>query len=166
VFGQAVYKCNLTFPTGRRLYLCRRGIGDDFVIVLSSVSEKAFDILHEISISGNLGSAKFSRNISLGIDQMGVFIISFLNCSITRFGSQLEIAQRHIDDGDEVTILGCDGAIICCDANRLGGKDACANYQANCYAGLEILVEKLIFANEVHTFRKKFLGNRRRCSRT
>lgn len=74
---------------------------------------------------------------------MRVLIISFFNSWITHFGTELEIAQRHIDDGDEVTMLGCDGAITCCDANPLGGKETCTKCLDNRYAGLELLTKKI-----------------------
>jgi hypothetical protein len=70
---------------------------------------------------------------------MRILIISFFNSWVTHFGTELEIAQRHLDDGDEVTMLGCDGAITCCDANPLGVRKTCIDCIDNRYAGLELL---------------------------
>lgn len=40
---------------------------------------------------------------------MRVLVISFLNSWISHLGTELELAQRHLDDGDTVESLGCRG---------------------------------------------------------
>ncbi|MFL2832358.1 MAG: hypothetical protein ACJ0BK_01945 [Coraliomargaritaceae bacterium] len=43
----------------------------------------------------------------------------------THLGTELEIAQRHIDAGDQVTLLGCDSGIGSCRTNLQGNTVTC-----------------------------------------
>jgi hypothetical protein len=56
---------------------------------------------------------------------MRILIISFFTDWTTHLGVELELAQRHLDSGDEVVFLGCDGCIKACRANPHGERRVC-----------------------------------------
>jgi hypothetical protein len=45
---------------------------------------------------------------------------------VTHQATELEIAQTHIDTGDQVTILGCDQSIGACNINQKSDPEVCA----------------------------------------
>jgi hypothetical protein len=67
---------------------------------------------------------------------MRVLVISFFNSWVTHFGTELEIAQRHLDMGDSVEFLGCDGCVGLCDGNPTGSGGGCELCRVRRYAGL------------------------------
>lgn len=56
---------------------------------------------------------------------MRVLIISLFTEWSHHFGTDLEIAQRHLDDGDTVELLGCDDSIGRCRVNIDGIRNQC-----------------------------------------
>ena len=56
---------------------------------------------------------------------MRVLVISFFNSWVTHFGTELEIAQRHLDDGDTLEFLGCNGCVSICDGNPWASGSHC-----------------------------------------
>jgi hypothetical protein len=56
---------------------------------------------------------------------MRVLIISLFTEWTLHFATDLEIAQRHLDDGDTVEIFGCDGSIGRCRVNIDGSRNTC-----------------------------------------
>jgi len=56
---------------------------------------------------------------------MKVLIVSYFNRWITHLGTELELAEKHISNGDSVTFLACDGSIGACMNNPAGNKDIC-----------------------------------------
>ena len=56
---------------------------------------------------------------------MNVLIISPLRTVAPHFETELEIAQRHIEAGDEVTFLSCLGELDACDFNPGRDPDKC-----------------------------------------
>lgn len=74
-----------------------------------------------------------SRSLKLGksgrdrIASTRVLILSFFTRWVTHLGTELELAQRHLDAGDEVTFLACDGVIGGCVANPAGDQDECVD---------------------------------------
>ncbi len=54
-----------------------------------------------------------------------VLIVGFFTEWLTHLGTELEIAQRHLDDGSEVHFLICDGSIGGCRDNPYGQSDHC-----------------------------------------
>lgn len=70
---------------------------------------------------------------------MKILIVSLFNSWVTHFGAELEIAQRHLDDGDEVEFLGCDGCITYCAANPRGKISKCDRCRLRRREGLKLL---------------------------
>lgn len=70
---------------------------------------------------------------------MRVLVISFFNSWITHLGTELEIAQRHLDNGDDVEFLGCDGCIEICDGNPWEYKPLCTACREKRHNGLQLL---------------------------
>jgi len=56
-----------------------------------------------------------------------------------QFGTDLELVQRHIDQGDHVTVLVCDGELPACDANLAHRPDRCTACMEIRSAGLALL---------------------------
>lgn len=54
-----------------------------------------------------------------------VLIVGFFTEWVTHLGTELEIAQRHLDVGDEVHFLICDGVIGGCRDNPTGDAERC-----------------------------------------
>ena len=57
---------------------------------------------------------------------MNVLIVSFFNTWVTHLGTELEIAEKHLKNGDSVTFLSCDGSVGSCMNNPLGSVDICS----------------------------------------
>lgn len=70
---------------------------------------------------------------------MRVLVISFFNSWITHLGTELELAQRHLDDGDTVEFLGCDGCIKVCDGNPWQYKPICTACRERRHNGINQL---------------------------
>ncbi len=60
-----------------------------------------------------------------------------------QFGTDLELVQRHIDQGDHVTVLVCDGELPACDANLAHRPDRCTACMEIRSAGLALLSERV-----------------------
>ena len=56
---------------------------------------------------------------------MNVIIISFFNHWVTHLGAELELAEKHLQAGDSVTFLVCDGSVGGCITNPMGNTHAC-----------------------------------------
>ncbi len=54
-----------------------------------------------------------------------ILIVSPYATVAPHFETELEIAQRHLDQGDEVTVLSCVGELSACDFNPLGDFQRC-----------------------------------------
>jgi hypothetical protein len=70
---------------------------------------------------------------------MKVLFISFFNEWVTHFGTELELAQLHLDGGDTVAVLGCDGSIGACLLNSTGAKRTCDLCRLRRSRGLNML---------------------------
>ncbi len=75
---------------------------------------------------------------------MKILIVSLFNSWETHFAAELEIAQRHLDAGDEVEFLGCDGTIKYCAANPQGKRSKCDRCRLRRAAGLRLLNPPLV----------------------
>ncbi len=75
---------------------------------------------------------------------MKILIISLFNSWETHFGAELEIAQRHLDEGDQVEFLGCDGSVRHCAANPLGKLSKCDRCRLRRAAGLRLLSTRVV----------------------
>lgn len=56
---------------------------------------------------------------------MKVLIVTYFNQWVTHFGVELELAQIHLDKGDVVEFLSCDGCIEACQANLDASRACC-----------------------------------------
>lgn len=75
---------------------------------------------------------------------MKVLIISYFTNWTTHFGTELEIAQRHLDAGDEVEFLGCDRSLVRCEANPKGKISKCDRCRLRRCGGMKLLSEAVI----------------------
>lgn len=57
--------------------------------------------------------------------------------------TDLEIIQRHVDQGDRVTLLGCDSEMPTCDANPQHAKKLCRQCTGRRLAGLALLSSRI-----------------------
>ena len=70
---------------------------------------------------------------------MHILIISFWTSWKPHFETELEIAQNHIDNGDEVTFIYCDAFLPGCDANYRGDLSHCRYCVRQRIEGLSLL---------------------------
>lgn len=70
---------------------------------------------------------------------MKILVISFFNQWVTHFGTELELAQIHLDRGDQVEFLGCDGCISSCETNTGAEKHRCDACRLRRSQGLQLL---------------------------
>lgn len=54
-----------------------------------------------------------------------ILIVGFFTRWLTHLGTELEIAQRHLDAGDDVELLSCDGVVESCRDNPYGDPEHC-----------------------------------------
>lgn len=74
---------------------------------------------------------------------MKVAVVSSHVRWVTHFGTDLEIMQQHLNDGDEVIHLVCNGEMLPCDQNMHGSKDICCNCVHKRIVGTSILSGKV-----------------------
>ena len=74
---------------------------------------------------------------------MRVLIVSPYRTVAPHFENELEIAQRHIDQGDQVTMLACLGDLSGCDFNPGGDKDVCSECKLRRQHGLLQLTKRI-----------------------
>ncbi|MEM7785581.1 MAG: hypothetical protein AAF623_19695, partial [Planctomycetota bacterium] len=79
---------------------------------------------------------------------MKVAIFSPYATVVPHFETELDIAQQHLDLGDEVVFLNCTGSLSNCDFNPSGDRERCAQCTGRRSMGLALLqpsatVEKL-----------------------
>ena len=60
----------------------------------------------------------------------------------THFGTDLELIQRHLDCGDQVTVIVCDGEMPTCEVNIDHSPDVCAGCIRSRHAGLALLTPR------------------------
>ncbi len=70
---------------------------------------------------------------------MKIVIISPLATVAPHFETELEIAQRHIDEGDQVEMLACEGGLACCDFNASRAANRCDSCIGRRQAGRKLL---------------------------
>lgn len=70
---------------------------------------------------------------------MKVLIISYFTKWVPHFGTELELAQIHLDRGDTVEFLGCDGCIIACQTNPQGDVNSCNACRLRRLRGMQLL---------------------------
>jgi hypothetical protein len=70
---------------------------------------------------------------------MNVLIISYFNSWVTHFGTELELAERHLAAGDRVEVFGCDRSLTCCEANPSGRISKCDRCRLRRTGGLRLL---------------------------
>lgn len=73
----------------------------------------------------------------------------------TSFGTDLELIQRHLDRGDRVTVVTCDGALPVCDINWHHDLHKCRHCQRNAEHGLSLLSSNVESRMEVQLERLK-----------
>ena len=56
---------------------------------------------------------------------MNILIVSFFNAGVTHLATELELAEKHLRQGDSVTFLACDGSVGGCTVNPTGDKEKC-----------------------------------------
>ena len=74
---------------------------------------------------------------------MKIAIFSPLATVAPHFETELEIIQRHIDAGDQVDVLACDGGLACCDFNSSRSADRCDSCIGRRRAGLNLLDQRV-----------------------
>lgn len=74
---------------------------------------------------------------------MRVLIVSFFTQWVTHLGVELELAQRHLDAGDEVVFLGCDSAIEACHVNPTGSPIVCDFCRYRRLRGIQLLSKQV-----------------------
>jgi hypothetical protein len=77
------------------------------------------------------------------VQSMKIVIISPLATVAPHFETELEIAQRHIDEGDQVEMLACDGGLACCDFNASRAANRCDSCIGRRQAGLKLLDQRV-----------------------
>ena len=56
---------------------------------------------------------------------MKILIVSFFNRWVTHLGTELELAEKHLQQGDSVTFLVCNGSVGSCMNNPVGVRAIC-----------------------------------------
>ena len=56
---------------------------------------------------------------------MNILIVAFFNKWVTHLGTELELAEKHLQAGDAVTFLVCDGSVGGCMNNPEGNTTLC-----------------------------------------
>ncbi len=70
---------------------------------------------------------------------MKILVISYFNSWNTHFGTELELAQVHLDRGDDVEFLGCDRCLVVCEGNPTGKTSKCDKCRLRRSGGLSLL---------------------------
>jgi hypothetical protein len=70
---------------------------------------------------------------------MNVIIVSFFNHWVTHLGTELELAEIHLQQGDSVTFLACDGSVGACMTNPDGSADVCSQCRLKRLDGIDQL---------------------------
>jgi len=70
---------------------------------------------------------------------MKVAIVAPYRTVAPHFEAELEIAQRHLDAGDEVLFLSCEGQLANCDFNIERDETTCANCRGRRSHGMDLL---------------------------
>ncbi len=68
-----------------------------------------------------------------------IVVVSPLATVAPHFETELEIMQRHLDEGDAVEMLACHGGLPCCDFNSGPSAAACGSCVGRRRAGLKLL---------------------------
>jgi hypothetical protein len=71
------------------------------------------------------------------------------------FETDLEIAERHLAEGDEVTLLTCHGQLPTCEPNREHTLGLCAACRARSRAGIDWLGRERVRAEEFYRLTRK-----------
>jgi len=82
---------------------------------------------------------------------MNVLIVSFFNQWVTHLGTELELAEKHLQAGDSVTFLVCDGSVGGCITNRMGNTHTCTTCRLRRIDGIMELSGDV----EVHSLKAK-----------
>ncbi len=88
---------------------------------------------------------------------MRVAIFAPLACIRPHFETDLEIAQRHLDDGDEVLVLACDGVLPSCYPNPDHLRTRCLGCISRRQSGLSLLSRRV----EVRSLKRLTPADRR-----
>lgn len=70
---------------------------------------------------------------------MKVLIISYFTSWMSHFATDLEIAQRHLDEGDTVEFLACDRGLGFCESNPKGKISKCDRCRLRRAGGISLL---------------------------
>lgn len=70
---------------------------------------------------------------------MQVVVCVFCAVNTPHYETALEIAERHLRKGDEVTMLGCNGDLLSCNVNKKHDPVRCAECIGRRRAGLDLL---------------------------
>ncbi len=73
---------------------------------------------------------------------MKIAIVSPYATVAPHFEAELEIAQKHLDAGDEVLLLSCEGQLANCDFNIDRDETRCANCRGRRAHGFDLLAPK------------------------
>lgn len=80
-----------------------------------------------------------------------VAIVSGYRAVVPHFETELDIAQQHLDLGDEVTFIHCDGKLANCEFNPIKDQAICKNCCGRRQMGFEMLskpVDQILFHND------------------
>ncbi len=86
---------------------------------------------------------------------MKIAVVSPLATVAPHFETELEIMQRHLDDGDKVDLLACTGGLACCDFNADRELDRCRDCMGRRIAGVQLLsgaVRWISFSGDCDSF--------------
>ena len=67
---------------------------------------------------------------------MNILIVSFFNRWVTHLGVELELAEKHLQQGDSVTFLACDGSVGACLNNPKGDANICSECRLRRFDGI------------------------------
>ncbi len=74
---------------------------------------------------------------------MKVIILSPLKAVFPHYETELEIAQRHLDMGDQVQMVSCFGELGACDFNHSGELTECQRCRGHRQMGMELLSQRI-----------------------
>ena len=74
---------------------------------------------------------------------MKILIFAPYAINTPHFETELEIAQRHLDSGDQITLLACNGHLPTCDVNPTHTLSGCLQCLSRRVEGLKLLSERI-----------------------
>jgi hypothetical protein len=75
---------------------------------------------------------------------MRVLVYAPYAINTPHYEAALEIIQRHLDKGDSVSLIGCNGELLSCDVNLHHNAETCLKCVGRRIAGLKLLSTRII----------------------